>query len=146
VVPNSPPKMKTTPIKNDYSLNFRHATCANHSCCFEDDCPCLTRNAVHWDGAIDNIFQLGHVPLVHSTIVCRYFKNPLLCVAIYNVKIYYVVHKMPSMTWTCIHFGFHNHLVSVGNCHELLLVAKELMKFVMENNLGTTTSTITYYY
>ncbi len=127
------PRMKTTHIKNDYSLNFRHATRASHLRCLKDDCPCLTRdgvpNEVHWDGAINNFFQLGHVPLVHSTIVCRYFKNPLFCVAIYNARIYYVVHKMSSMTWTCIHFGSQNHLVSIGDCHELILVAKELMRF-----------------
>jgi len=70
----------------------------------------------------------------HSTIVCRYYKNPPSCVSTFSARIYYVVHKLPTVTRACIHFGSHNHHVSIGGCCESIMTTKELMKLEVEKN------------
>ncbi len=91
-------------------------------------------NEVHWEGSMDNSFQLGHVPPTHSIILCRYYKNPPSCVSTFNARIYYVVHKLPIVTRACIHFGSHNHHVSIGGCCESIMITKELMRLEVEKN------------
>ncbi len=100
--------MKTTDIKNDYALTFRQATCVGHLSCMVEDCPCQMQtkkiNEVHWEGVINNPFQLGHIPSTHSTIICRYCKNPPSYMPICNARMYYVVHKLPTRSKACILF------------------------------------------
>jgi hypothetical protein len=61
-------------------------------------------NEVHWEGVINNPFQLGHIPSTHSTIICRYCKNPPSYMPICNARMYYVVHKLPTRSKACILF------------------------------------------
>jgi hypothetical protein len=44
--------------------------------------------------------------------------------AIYNARMYYVVHKLPTMNRACIHFGSHNHFVSISDYHESIVISK----------------------
>jgi hypothetical protein len=125
--------VKTTHIKNSYGLNFRQIACVGHlRCAMELDCLSFSRdgkpNEVHWDiGATYNAFLPNHVPL-HSTIVYRFCKRPISCVSICNARIYYVVHKLPNMTRTCIHFESDNHHVSSGDYRESIDITKELVR------------------
>jgi hypothetical protein len=42
------------------------------------------------------------------------------------------------MTKACIHFGSHNHFVLSGDCHESIVITKELVKHEMEKNPSAT--------
>jgi hypothetical protein len=60
-------------------------------------------------------------------------------VAIYNARIYNVVHKLPIMSRACIHFESHNPHVLIGDYHESIMISKALVKLEMEKNPKTTT-------
>ncbi len=59
-----------------------------------------------------------------------------------NVRIYYVIHKLPTKIKAWIHFGSHNHHVSISDCHESIAIAKELGRLKVEKNPRTTTLAI----
>jgi hypothetical protein len=48
------------------------------------------------------------------------------------------------MTKACIHFGSHNHLVSSGDCHESIMITKELARHELEKNPCATISAIVW--
>jgi hypothetical protein len=73
--------VKTTNLKNDYGLVFRWTTCVNLLCCILNNFLGLMRdgvvtNEIHWEGAMENPFQIGDVTPMHLTIIYRYCKNP----------------------------------------------------------------------
>ncbi len=115
--------------------------------CAMEDCPSLLRNGkpndIHWEGVINYTFLPKHVPPSHSIIVYKFYNIPFLCVSICDVRIYYVVHKLPNMTRACIHFGLHNHLVSNGDYCESIEITKELVRCELEKNPRATISAIT---
>jgi hypothetical protein len=47
---------------------------------------------------------------------CKFCHFPPLCVIDCNGKIYYVVHRLHSMSRTMIHLGVHNHPIADGKC------------------------------
>ncbi len=130
--------VKTTHIKNNYGLNFRQVVWVGHLCYVVEDCPSLLwdgkTNEVHWKGAIDDAFLPKHVLPLDSIIVCKFCKTPISCVSIYDVKIYYVVYKLPNMIRACIHFDLHNHLVLSHDYHESTKITKELVRHEVEKN------------
>jgi hypothetical protein len=54
----------------------------------------------------------------------------------------YVVHKLPTTNKACIHFGSHDHLVSINDYHESIVISKALVKVEVEKNPRATMSII----
>jgi hypothetical protein len=81
-------KTVTSNIKNDMDLTFRTSTCAGHLRCGNQDCEYTTRvhrtspvNEMEWDGFIPVPFSVGE-PVPHgSTLVCKIYKDPPVCIA-----------------------------------------------------------------
>jgi hypothetical protein len=55
-----------------------------------------------------------------SSLGCKFCHAPPLCIAGYNGRIYYVVHKLHSLSILVIHLGVHNHPIADGKCKEIL--------------------------
>ncbi len=91
---------------------------------------------------MNNCVQIGHVPPTHPIVVIKYCNNPISCVVICNARIYYVIHKLPITIKAWIHFGSHNHHVSISDCHESIAITKELGRLHVEKNPRTTTLAI----
>jgi len=52
--------------------------------------------------------------------------------AIYNARMYYVVHKLPTRSKACIIFGSHNDFVLMNDCCESIVISKSLVKVEVE--------------
>jgi hypothetical protein len=118
-------KTVTSNIKNDMDLTFRTSTCAGHLRCGNQDCEYTTRvhrtspvNEMEWDGFTPMPFSVGE-PVPHgSTLVYKFCKHPLVCIANCVARIYYVLGPA-NMTRACLHLGVHKHLVKVGKDQEI---------------------------
>lgn len=126
------------PHKKNYGLNFKQVVWAGHLCYVVEDFPSLLwdgkPNEVHWKGATNDAFLPKHVFPLHSTIVFKFCKTPVLCVSICDAKIYYVVHKLPHVIRACIHFDMHNHPISSDDYRESIKITKELVRHEVEKN------------
>jgi hypothetical protein len=75
-----------------------------------------------------------------SSLGCKFCHSPPFFVVDCGERIYYVVHKLQSMSRVMIHLGVHNHLVTNGKCRELVketrrLIAKEVDQGLMQRSL-----------
>ncbi len=50
--------------------------------------------------------------------MCKFFHVPPFCVTSCSGQIYYVVHKLQSISRVVIHLGLHKHHVVDGKCRE----------------------------
>jgi hypothetical protein len=108
-------KTVTSHIKNDMKLTFRTSTCAGHLRCGNQDCEyttCIHRtspvNELEWDGFTSMPFVVGEPAPNGSTLVCKIYKVPHVCIATCGARIYYVFGPA-SMTRACLHLGHHDH-------------------------------------
>ncbi len=77
-----------------------------------------------------------HIPIVGqmtmipsaSLLGCKFFHAPP-CVVVCSGRIYYVVHRLQSMSRIVIHFGVHNHPVVDGKCREFV---EEIRRLIIE--------------
>jgi hypothetical protein len=126
----------TSNIHNSQGLTFRKSSCASQLVCNNQSCDFLTRsskwNETEWSGQTNTPFNLGLLPPLDSTLVCKVCKVPPTCVNFCDARIYYVLSKS-DMTRACIHLGTHDHPVSDCICWETLdtissLIAQEVSK------------------
>ncbi len=78
-------------------------------------------------------FVLGQMALspFTSSFACKLCHSPPLCVVDYLGRIYYVVHRLPSIIRATIHLGVHKHPMADGKCREFVdetrrLIVKEV--------------------
>ena len=139
-------KTKTTNIKNDLHLTFRRSVCVGHMRCTAEnctyrqlqDCP----NERDWDGVPINNFHVGLHASSASTFVCRHCKALPFCVATCPARMYYVTHRMKTLTRACLHLGLHSHPVADGDCRETLETVKNLVKQAFHSKPEAKTSAI----
>jgi hypothetical protein len=62
-----------------------------------------------------------------SLLGCKFCHVFPFCISSYNGKIYYVVHKLQSLSIVVIHLGVHNHPAADGECMESLEETKRLI-------------------
>jgi hypothetical protein len=79
----------------------------------------------------------GHIALglPSSSLGCKFFNLPPLCVEDYDGRTYYVVHRLQSISRTTIHLGDHIHLIANGKCRESIKETKILIEQAMAHKL-----------
>jgi hypothetical protein len=72
----------------------------------------------------------GHMALglPSSLLGCKFFNLPPLYVDDFNGRIYYVVHRLQSISRTTIHLGDHIHLIANGKCRKSIKEMKILIE------------------
>lgn len=141
-------KTQTTNISNSEGLTFRSSACVGHLQCCNKNCDFLQRvhrtskfNDIEFDGFTKESFSVGNPPPVGSTLVCRICKEPPVCIARCEAKIYYV-HSDASRQRACIHIGQHQHPVKVGDCRASRHRIEALIEEHVENTPQATHSKI----
>ncbi len=105
----------------------------------QDDCEnfvCFsTYNETFSCGECVHILALGQMIMIPftSSFECKLYHSPPFCVTDCGGRIYYVVHRLQSMSRATIHLGVHNHPVVDGKCRESIeetkrLIAKEVCR------------------
>ena len=114
-------KTMTTNISNVFDLSFRSSFCVGHLCYENPLCEYLERahrtssnNDTEFEGVTKEPFSVGGPPPFGSILVRKICKMPPKCVALCNVKIFYI-HGDDTSQRTCIHLGHHSHPVKVGD-------------------------------
>jgi hypothetical protein len=127
-------KVKTSKIKNNFGLGFRSSKCLGHLHCDNDSCEhflCSTvQNEISWIGDFAQIPLVGQFasgPLV-CIIVCKFCVTSPFCVNTCPYQMYYVIHKLQSLSKVVIHLGTHEHLIIKGACKEFLEEIKVLVE------------------
>ena len=128
----------TTNIANDFGLKFRKSTCTGHLRCPNNSCEFVCRNSgkvnkTEWTGVALSPFAVGEGPPPKSTLACKVCYTLLVCLALYDAKIYYVFSSNPDLSHAAIHTSHHIHPVSNGVCLDSLdlmydCVAQEVAK------------------
>ena len=101
-------------------------------------------NETNFEGFTKEPFIVGGPPSPASTLVCKICKKPPTCMAMCDVKIFYI-HGHDSMQRACIHLEHHRHPVKTGDyrctCKKIDALVKEhvdrtpqapLSKIIME--------------
>jgi hypothetical protein len=90
-------KTVTSNIKSDISLTFCTSTCIGHLHCENQDCEYTSRihrtsplNEREWDGFTITTIPVGQPALAGSSLVCKIYKVPPVCIATCAARIYYV--------------------------------------------------------
>jgi hypothetical protein len=68
---------------------------------------------MEWDGFTPTPFSVGEPAPDGSTLVCKIYKVPPVCIATCTARIYYVFGAT-NMTCACLHLGVHKQTVKVG--------------------------------
>jgi hypothetical protein len=113
-------KTVTSNIKSNMSLTFRTSTCIGHLRCENQDCKytsCIHRtspvNEQEWDGFTVTTIPVGQPTPTGSTLICKIYKVPPICITTCAAKIYYV-YGAANMTRACLHLEIHEHPIKVG--------------------------------
>ncbi len=129
--------------QNNFGLGFRSTKCLGHLRCKNDSCEhffallsewskldrCFYPNSPSWSICTRTSYLYNCVQvLCCKSFVCEYM--PL--------RMYYVIHKLQSLSRTTIHLGTHEHLVVEGMCKESL----EEIKVLVEGQVSCTHHTI----
>jgi hypothetical protein len=141
-------KTVTSNIKSDMSLTFRTSTCIGHLRCENQDGEYTSRihrtspvNEREWDGFTMTPILVGQPAPAGLTLVCKICKAPPICVATCAAIIYYV-YGATNMTRACLHLGFHEHPVKVGEDHEIKERTRKLIEEQVERTPKATNSDI----
>jgi hypothetical protein len=141
-------KTVTSHIKSDMSLTFRTSICVGHLRCKNQDCEYTTRihrtspvNELEWDGFTVTTIPVGQPAPAGSSLVCKIYKSPPVCIATCAARIYYV-YGAANMTRACVHLGIHEHPVKVGEDHEMKQRTCKLIEEQVERTPKATTSAI----
>ena len=117
-------KTKTTNIVNRSGLTFRTAVCVGHVRCMNSSCSFLSRvhrlhdvNELEWVGMLAVVLDVGAKHPPSSTLVCKFCKEPPSCIALCNVRVYYVCGNN-TLTRAFIHLGIHKHPVKDGELRD----------------------------
>ncbi len=127
-------KVKTSNNKNNFGLRFRSTRYLGHLHSNNDSSEhffhSIVWNKVSWIGDFAQIPLAGQfAPRPHVyTVVCKFCIASLLCVNTYPCWMYYVIHKLQSLSRAVIHLGTHEHLVGEGMCKESLEGIKVLVE------------------
>ena len=73
-------------------------------------------NKTEWTGVALSLFAVREDPPLKSTLICKVYHTPLVCLAHCDDRIYYVFTSNPDLTRVAIHTGHHIHTVSDGVC------------------------------
>jgi hypothetical protein len=101
-------------------------------CLHEDyeDFVCTSfHNEIFWYSDCTHIPVVGQMALSPSisSFACKFCHSPPLCVPNYLGWIYYVVHRLPSISRVTIHFEVHKHLIANGKCRGSMDEIKRLI-------------------
>ncbi len=115
-------KVITTKIKNKFGLNFKKARCLGHLHCVQDDYQHFVCSTSH--NETFQCIECTHILVVGQMVVfpfaslleCKLCHVLPLCVTNCSERIYYVVHRLQSISKVTIHLGVHKHLVVDGKC------------------------------
>jgi hypothetical protein len=127
-------KVITTNIKNSFVFSFGKVCCLGHLRCVQDDCEIFVRiasqNEMLWCGECTHIPVIGQIALspFASFLACKFFHVPPLYVVDCSGQIFYVVHRLQSISRVVIHLRVHKHLAADGNCREFMKKTKRLMQ------------------
>jgi len=62
-----------------------------------------------------------------SSLGCKFYHSYPFYVTDCGGRIYYVVHRLQSMSKAVIHLGVHNHFVAYGKCWEFVKETRRLI-------------------
>ncbi len=130
-------KVITTNTKNSFQLSSRKVRCLDHLQCLHDDCENFLHtgscNEIFWCSECTHILIMVQMALspFASSCACKFYHSPPLCVADCLGRIYYLMHKLPSIIRVVIHIEVHKHPMADGKCKEFVdkikrLIAKEV--------------------
>ncbi len=118
-------KVKTSNMNNNFGLGLRSIKWLGHLHCDNDSCEhffhFVAWNKVSWIGDspwIPLVGQFAPRPYV-GIVVCKFCVASPFCVNTYPYHIYYVIHKLQSLSIAAIHLGTHEHHVAEGMCGSL---------------------------
>jgi hypothetical protein len=141
-------KTITFHIKNDMSLTFRTSTCVGHLRCENQDYKYTSHihctssvNELEWDGFTVTTIPIGQPAPAGSSLVCKIYKVPPVCIATCGARIYYVFGPA-NMTRVCVHPGLHEHPVKVGEDQEIKERTCKLIEEQVEKTRKATNSAI----
>ena len=141
-------KTMTTNISNTLGLSFRSSNCVGHLQCHNPKCGFLQRperasgvNEVEFEGSSKDAFPVAYAPPPTSTIVCKICKEPPVCVASCDAKIFYVFGD-DTQERACVHVGNHKHHVKVGDYRGTRKIIDDLIEQHVERNPQATISKI----
>jgi hypothetical protein len=127
-------KVKTSNINSSFGLGFRNPWCLGHLCCLNDFCEHFLHSGVHneitQNGDYTQIPLVGHfAPSFHVyTIVYKFCVACVFCVNNYPFHMYYVIHKLQSLSRATICLGMHEHPAANGGCKDDLEEIKVLVR------------------
>jgi hypothetical protein len=88
-------------------------------------------NELEWDGFTPTPFSVGQPAPAGSSLICKIYKVPLVCIATCAVRIYYV-SGAANMTRACLHLGVYEHPVKVGEDQEVKDRTRKLIERQVE--------------
>ncbi len=141
-------KVITSNIKNNFGFNFWKARCLGHLHCVQDDCEHFVRSTSHNETFWCS--ECTHIPIVCQMTMfpsasppeCKFCHVLPLCVANCSEQIYYVVHRLQSISKTTIHLGVHKHLVVDGKHEESMDETRRLSTKEVDHMLDAQISRI----
>ena len=86
-------------------------------------------------------FLVGQSAPARSTLVCKIYKVPPICVAACAIRVYYVFGAA-NMTCACLHLRVHDHPVKVGEDHGIKERTRQLIEEQVEKTPKATNSAI----
>ena len=141
-------KTVTSNIKSDMSLTFRTSTYIGHLYCENQDCEYTSRihctsliNEREWDGFTMMTILVGQLAPARSTLVCKIYKVPPICITTCTAKIYYV-YGAANLTRACLHLGVHDHPVKVDEDQNIKERTSELIQEQVKRTPRATNSAI----
>jgi hypothetical protein len=90
-------KIKTTNIKNNDGLKFKHSSYVGHVSCQNLQFVYYVKNDAYnetnWEGGTKNCIERGKELQNDIALLCRHCKFPLKCIARCLIIMYYVLHQ-----------------------------------------------------
>jgi hypothetical protein len=94
-------------------------------------------NELEWDGFTVTTISVGQPAPTGSSLVCKIYKVPPVCIATCGAIIYYVFGAT-NMTCACMHLGIHEHPEKVGEDQEIKERTCKLIEEQVERTPKTT--------
>ncbi len=138
-------KVITTNIKNTFGLNLKKFQCLGH---LHYDYNCFIHFNVHNETVW--ILKSAHIPVKKQIVLgpfttslgCKFCNSLPFCVNDYKGQIFYVVHKLYSISKPTIHLGVHLHPIGDIKYKKTMEETKMLIEEEVNQTLDMKTSTI----
>ncbi len=125
--------MITTNINNSFGLSFKKVHYLGHlrymANDYENFVHTISCNEIFWCSECTHIPIMGQMVISSfaSSFTCKFCHFPLLCVVNCHGQIYYIVHRLPSISKAAIHLEVHKHLVADGKCRKFVDETRRLI-------------------